>query len=635
MTVGGYFKFAALYNMAGESTLYEDAVFSNGYISRGSIFSLGTITGGTGYDGGGSGTFTNIAITGGSGAGATGTFTVASGVITKVVLNNWGKGYITTDTLGVGTVGAAGGTGFAVQPAQITTFACVFDGQNHWNAQSHYATVSAGIDSQLSFTQVNFSRSSCRSNLISVFLVATSSIVFDRAYLNAENSTLAPAGIVLFDNGAASNVGPRFDLRVEANKVGGVPVFYFSGTNTGPQVLGATFWLDYIKGGTGTGTSTPNVFNIDPAINVGNAGGINLSSADIRLNYANKNPMFDNPASYSVSGKIYSTTPYNINLPYRWSGTLEIGGLLAPSRSNANTYNFGPADMVVPLGGTNLVATAGSCDHLMDTNVYVGPLCNIVRASDGLAMDLWPDSAGRANLGAFANFCANTTCTVAIAYDQSGNANNATQATIASQPQITFGTVNPTHLMIKGISGGASALVQTSGTGVDNIYSNNGGSCGFVIEKAATGATGSFLMYKTAWDISTSGTSSPSVVFDQQASTTPGQWITTPHISASLMSVIDVDNYVNTVSTNAPSIRLQGTVAALGTSTAYTGTVTSDVGSPLIIGNNAASSGTHAFAGGIYEWICFSPTTALNSSQLPAWSRYAAWWYGITNPVVH
>jgi hypothetical protein len=636
MTVGGYFKWTALYNMAGESTLYEDAVFSNGYISRGSLFSLGTITGGTGYDGGGSGTFTNIPLTGGSGAGATGSFTVASGVITKIVLNNWGKGYITSDTLGVGTVGAAGGSGFSVQPAAITTFGCVFDGQNHWNAQSHYATVSAAIDSQLSFTQVNFSRSSCRANMTSVFMVATSSMVFDRAYLNAENSTVAPAGIVLFDNGIASNVGPRFDLRVEANKTGGVPVFYISGTNSGPQILGGQFWLDYIKGGTGTGTSTPNVFNIDPALNVGNTGGVNLSAADIRLNYANKNPMLDNPASYSISGHIYSTTPYNINLPYQWSGELCIGGLLAPSRCDDKQL-FGPADLIVPLGGTNLIASAGSCQHLLYTLIYQGPLCNIVRQSDNLSMDLWADSQGNVPISVFTSFCANTICNVAIVYDQSGHGNNAVQSTLASQPILTFDPVIPTKLSMQFVSGGAQALVQTSATGVDNIFTNTGGACGFVVSRTSTAAALSNLMYKSdgatvGWNLRLASGSKLELL--QQASTSALDYVVTPAIPANLISIIDAE-YTNPASTNVPQVRIQGSAVAFGTTTSYVGTVGSDAGQNLIIGNNVASSGTHAYPGGIFEWLCMSPTTALNSTQLPVWSRYAAWYYNVKTPVVH
>jgi hypothetical protein len=80
---------------------------------------LGTITGGTGYDGGGSGTFSGVALTGGSGTGAIATITVTSGVVTAVTVTASPSGYLRADTLSATTIGAAGGSGFAVPISAI------------------------------------------------------------------------------------------------------------------------------------------------------------------------------------------------------------------------------------------------------------------------------------------------------------------------------------------------------------------------------------------------------------------------------------------------------------------------------------------------------------------------------------
>jgi hypothetical protein len=85
----------------------------------GGPITAGTITnGGTGYDGGGSGTFTGIPLTGGGGEGAIATITVASGVVTTVVITSPGTNYDEghgggpSDVLSATTIGAAGGSGF-------------------------------------------------------------------------------------------------------------------------------------------------------------------------------------------------------------------------------------------------------------------------------------------------------------------------------------------------------------------------------------------------------------------------------------------------------------------------------------------------------------------------------------------
>lgn len=81
---------------------------------EGSIATLGSITAGSGYT---SGTFAGVALTGGSGTGATANITVTAGAITAVTLVSKGTGYAAADSLSATSIGA--GTGFAIPVATV------------------------------------------------------------------------------------------------------------------------------------------------------------------------------------------------------------------------------------------------------------------------------------------------------------------------------------------------------------------------------------------------------------------------------------------------------------------------------------------------------------------------------------
>lgn len=92
------------------------------------IASIGTIntfliTGGTGYT---NGTYTGVALTGGTGTGAIATVTVAGNIVTTVVLTTAGSGYSIGDVL-TGTV--TGGTGWSIGVTALVTM-----GKNYFNA---------------------------------------------------------------------------------------------------------------------------------------------------------------------------------------------------------------------------------------------------------------------------------------------------------------------------------------------------------------------------------------------------------------------------------------------------------------------------------------------------------------------
>lgn len=100
---------------------------------EGSIVTLGTIVGGSGYT---DDTYTDVALTGGTGTGAKATIVVAEGAVTKVTITSDGKGYAVGDELSAAnaTVGGAG-SGFKVPVTAVSTekdeYAALPDGASY------------------------------------------------------------------------------------------------------------------------------------------------------------------------------------------------------------------------------------------------------------------------------------------------------------------------------------------------------------------------------------------------------------------------------------------------------------------------------------------------------------------------
>ena len=79
-------------------------------------------------------------------------------------------------------------------------------------------------------------------------------------------------------------------------------------------------------------------------------------------------------------------------------------------------------------------AAAYSLRRLSST--YTGDAIRVRRASDNAEQDIGFDIEGNLNTAALASFCSGTDGFVVKWYDQSGNSNDATQTTTASQPKI-------------------------------------------------------------------------------------------------------------------------------------------------------------------------------------------------------
>jgi non-reducing end alpha-L-arabinofuranosidase len=142
--------------------------------------------------------------------------------------------------------------------------------------------------------------------------------------------------------------------------------------------------------------------------------------------------------------------------------TLALGGLLAggagtPSRAATQE----PCD-IYAAAGTPCVAAHSTTRALYAA--YNGPLYQVKRASDATTTSIYPLSAGGyANSATQDSFCANTYCSIAEIYDQSGNGNNLTDAPAggaASGPDI--------------LANAAAAPVTAGGHKVYGVYISPG-----------------------------------------------------------------------------------------------------------------------------------------------------------------
>lgn len=109
----------------------------------GDILTLGAITGGTGYT---NGTYTGVALTGGSGAGAVATIVVAGNVVTTVTITTNGNYYCAGDVLTCANT-AIGGTGSGWSVVVATVDDLFTASTNHlWQFDSLFDSQGAGAN---------------------------------------------------------------------------------------------------------------------------------------------------------------------------------------------------------------------------------------------------------------------------------------------------------------------------------------------------------------------------------------------------------------------------------------------------------------------------------------------------------
>jgi hypothetical protein len=107
--------------------------------ATGGILTATITNGGSAYT---NGTYTNKALTGGAGTGATANITVAGGIVTSVVINGHGINYAVGNTL---SASIAGGSGFILTVATLMSFVSLF--QNEIGTDKVVGALSVAIES--------------------------------------------------------------------------------------------------------------------------------------------------------------------------------------------------------------------------------------------------------------------------------------------------------------------------------------------------------------------------------------------------------------------------------------------------------------------------------------------------------
>jgi len=247
-------------------------------------------------------------------------------------------------------------------------------------------------------------------------------------------------------------------------------------------------------------------------------------------------------------------------------------------------------------------------------------------------LDIYPNANGDLDRNAYTGFCRATTCTVSIAYDQSGNGNNFTQTTAASQPawNISLSTLgNRPAMTIGDISAIAMTAPHTST--IDDLWvaggyatavvavTGNAGGANRILYKANGGA-GPSLGWD--WRVNSGGTTQ---LFKDGATTTDGSWTTTAGVTFA-GHIYDVQ-YSSASLSNAASIGVDGNTMAQSAPTQPVGTVSTDAANNLLLGNNAATAGIRGFTGSIAETILWKTTPTV--FQLEAIRRNQAAYYGV------
>jgi hypothetical protein len=134
-------------DLIGTQARFTDG-FANSSINpgRGPIVTLGTITAGSGYV---SGTYTGVALTGGTGALATATVVVTAGAVTSVTLTREGGHYIAGDVLSASAASLGGtGSGFSIPVSTVRTVGLQLYGatQNRIRLDSANTSTAAGSE---------------------------------------------------------------------------------------------------------------------------------------------------------------------------------------------------------------------------------------------------------------------------------------------------------------------------------------------------------------------------------------------------------------------------------------------------------------------------------------------------------
>ncbi len=597
VNVNNNFKLAALYNFGSENNAYIASVFNNTYTAAGPIWSLGSITGGSSYT---NGTYNNVPLTGGAGSGALATVVVSGGAVTSVTVTYQGRDYAAGNTLSAAAANIGGtGSGFSVPVSTVTPYVVIMDGMNHWRATSTFTTISPAADTWQSMTKNDFFGGSIRgggsTTKAPLWLGSNGGTHFYHSYILSLTSTAGAGCVELFDNNTTHANTPTgnymLDMDFNCENTNVPNTFVLSGSNATPVLIGF-HWK---------GSSQAITSQFFTEANITGATMLDAQIED-QFNLSGPLPFFSKAKIWTVAGNVAVPAGGNWNAPANFQGQLQIG-------TNATPPAIGPCDIM----GSCAIALAPG--RLLN-RAYTGALVNIRRTSDSTAIDLFPGADGYLDRNVPTAFCNGTTCFVTKVYDQSGNANDASNGTTANQPSFILKDASCARASMGFGDAGALALqAATSGT-IDSLWTA-GGYISAVFNQTASNTQQDRLLEKTGWHWWYKATASTPMEFQQLAATTTGSW-DEPAQQSNGCHVEDLQ-YSSASLANTPTVGKDGTLQTNTGSVQPVGAITSDSGTAFLIGNNAITGGTRGFNGNIAEIIAWKATPT--AAQLQAIRR--------------
>ena len=244
------------------------------------------------------------------------------------------------------------------------------------------------------------------------YLSAAGARLFDVA-INGANVL---SGFDIYGTAGAQNKAVAQSFNATADGSGQVTIAFTAGAVENPKVCGITvasgslptYSLTVTKSGSGTGTVSGGGINCGATCTASVVSGTSVTLA--------ASP--SSGSSFSGWGGACSGTSATCAVTMSAARTVTATFGTAPTST-------GPCDLYAA-GSAPCVAAHSTVRALY--GAYTGSLYQVRRASDGATKDVMPLTAGGyANSAVQDSFCASTTCTISVIYDQSPNGNHLTK----------------------------------------------------------------------------------------------------------------------------------------------------------------------------------------------------------------
>lgn len=243
-------------------------------LAAGGVVTTGTIVGGASYT---AGTYTNVALTGGSGSSAKATIVVsAGGAVTSVTLSTAGSGYFIGDQLSA-TAASIGGTGsgFAAYVSVLNSSAAPVVIKMEFGSGTATTTPGLWVTGGTSWTSsgtvgaATNGATTLRTNLVNAAPASVSTVYNSRFMYN---NTLGACGLVFKETGGSGSGAYSFLYICRSNDTGGSPtsaglIFLTSGNSTAQTSNGTTAVYNAMMSYTANTVKNPplNTYNSVPA----------------------------------------------------------------------------------------------------------------------------------------------------------------------------------------------------------------------------------------------------------------------------------------------------------------------------------------------------------------------------------